>query len=1033
MLKIYKNLSLKNKIVLITLFISLVTTFIGILTNYFYELSNHEETLKNNTLTQAKLISQYCALPLALDYPEEAEKVLEKLNTLKHIRTGILYKPDKSVYAFYQKNPTRLPVFPEQIKTKKILFRDNNLHLLQPVIYKGQYFGDLYLIARLDLSELAFNKLQMSSALLFFMIVLALILSYLLHGLISRPIVALSKFTEKITTSNDYNLRVHTEYNDETGKLYHNFNNMLERIHERDVELFNLLKSFQDSEKKYKELFEANKDGITLFYINPDETISNIIKTNYSAASMLGYTVEEMSEFNVAQLEVIDDRHILIDRINDLKNNQFTRFQTRLIHKNGFEIPVEIDAVVIFYNDRPAVMNIVRDISERSVIDNTYSFLLHTNNLRNELDFFHALARYLARTLSMDFICIDRLSQDHLEAIPLAVYSDGKWEDNIKYTLKDTPCGDVVGKEICVFPKNVSELFPKDEVLQEMNAQSYLGTTLWSSDNRPIGLIAVISRQELKNPHLCESVLKLVAVRAAAELERLESENELRESEEKYRRLSENISDVVWILNTDSMQFTYVSPSVIKLRGYTPEETINQDFDSVIPNDETIPVRELITKRISDYYAGRVPKDNFYTDEIRQTRKDGSTVWTEVVTTIYFNEKSETLEILGVSRDISERKQAERAILESQRLGAIGEMSSAIAHDFNNSLQTIFGNLELALLNPAIPDTVRNYLEIIKTSTSDAATRVQLLQRFGGKKHASSNYFVADLNEIVKDVIVQSRPVWKANMEKLGFSVNIQTEYGTDSKIIGNEGELRAVLYNLVKNCIEAMPSGGDIFIKTFSDYENVYLSIKDSGLGMEDNIRERIFQPFFTTKGFEIGRGLGLSGAYSIIKEHGGIIRVAETRPGYGTTMEIVLPKAGSEEESLNNSVTENTLVLKANLLWVDDDQMIRDLAVNILNALGHAGDVVSSGEEALTMLEKKNYDLVITDIGMPGMSGWELADKIKTIYNGKMKVAVQTGWGDQIDENKRQQHSVGYILTKPFKIAQVKNLINEALQFDR
>jgi PAS domain S-box-containing protein len=162
----------------------------------------------------------------------------------------------------------------------------------------------------------------------------------------------------------------------------------------------------------------------------------------------------------------------------------------------------------------------VTDITEHKRIEDLQLFLVNCGNERSDENFFRSLARYLAQSLEMDYVCIDRLEGDAQAAQTVAVYFDGKFEDNVAYTLKDTPCGDVAGKTICCFPKDVRHLFPRDAVLQEMMAESYAGTTLWGSDGQPIGLIAVIGRKPLVHPKLAESVLRMVALRAAHELER---------------------------------------------------------------------------------------------------------------------------------------------------------------------------------------------------------------------------------------------------------------------------------------------------------------------------------------------------------------------------------------------------------------------------------------------------------------------------------------------------------------------------------
>ncbi len=171
------------------------------------------------------------------------------------------------------------------------------------------------------------------------------------------------------------------------------------------------------------------------------------------------------------------------------------------------------------------------DLVDRRPLEDALTFLVHCGAPGSGQDFFEALAQDLARHLGMDYVCIDRLEDDHLSARTLAVYFDGRFEDNISYTLRDTPCGNVVGEHVCVFPHRVRDLFPNDAVLQQMVAESYLGTTLWDSEGQPIGLIALIARKPLEDPALAVAVLRLVSVRAGGELERRQTEEALRRSE----------------------------------------------------------------------------------------------------------------------------------------------------------------------------------------------------------------------------------------------------------------------------------------------------------------------------------------------------------------------------------------------------------------------------------------------------------------------------------------------------------------------
>lgn len=214
---------------------------------------------------------------------------------------------------------------------------------------------------------------------------------------------------------------------------------------------------------------------------------------------------------------------------NSLKNKTPYEIEHRVLFKDG-RVKWLKEACKTDYSPdgRPLrSVGITQDITEKKQIEETLLFLIKCGYTANYEDFFCSLARYLAETLGMDYVCIDKLEGDCLSARTVAVYFDGRFEDNVEYTLKDTPCGDVVGKAICSFPSDVRNLFPKDTVLQEMVAESYIGSTLYSSQGVPIGLIAIISRKPVNNLKLAELLLELVSVRAAGELERRMAEEEL--------------------------------------------------------------------------------------------------------------------------------------------------------------------------------------------------------------------------------------------------------------------------------------------------------------------------------------------------------------------------------------------------------------------------------------------------------------------------------------------------------------------------
>lgn len=502
--------------------------------------------------------------------------------------------------------------------------------------------------------------------------------------------------------------------------------------------------------------------------------------------------------------------------------------------------------------------------------------------------------------------------------------------------------------------------------------------------------------------------------------ERKKSEKALRESEQRFRLIAQSTNDIFYEWDIESGELEWLG-DIDSALGYKVGEikhTLENWLRLIHPKD-----RPSLEDAVLLHKESTKPIDYIY----RIMYKNGSTrYWNDNGSPIMDQEGKPKKWVGGIS-DITERKEAEEALIQAQRLSAIGELASGVAHDFNNSLQGIFGNIELALLRDISPE-VRGYLETIKKSAVDAASRIQQLQRFSGKGKSQNGYEQLNLNSIVDDAVSQTRPLWKDESEKVGITITIEKNYtGKELRVDANSGELRSVLYNLIKNSVHAMPEGGKLAFETGENEMGVYITVTDTGTGMDEETKTRVLQPFFTTKGFEQGKGLGMSTSYAIVKEHGGEIYVKETVLGKGTSIEIMLPYSKGKENRLEDAVSgyEGS----ARVLWVDDEKVIRNMGKDLLETLKHSADVAASGEEALSLLRNNQYDLMITDVGMPNMSGWQLAERIKGNYP-EMKVAVVTGWGADVSNEEKEKHGVGYVLGKPIDMDQLKHMVGEVLQ---
>ncbi len=510
--------------------------------------------------------------------------------------------------------------------------------------------------------------------------------------------------------------------------------------------------------------------------------------------------------------------------------------------------------------------------------------------------------------------------------------------------------------------------------------------------------------------------------------ERYKAENELKiakehaeKNEERFRILMLNMEAgvIVHAPDTSIIQSNIRASEILGLSQdhLKGKKAVNNDWKVVNPDKSPLPFEEYPVNRIASSKTSI--KDQHLA--LFQPGKD-DIIWITVNGFPVLNNTGEITEIVTIFIDITEQKLFEEAQVKHQRLKAIGEMSSSIAHDFNNSLQEMMGNLEVVKFQKELSESTLERLNNISSIINDAAGRVSALQKFGDTENENKNANLIDFNQLIEDSLRQSRPLWKDNMEKEGLRVNMITHFEEIPKIKTNSGELKSVIYNLIKNSIEAMPKGGNLTIKTSVNAKGVFATFSDTGLGMDEEAKLKVFEPFFTTKGFKLGRGLGMSGAYSIIKKYGGDIIVKSSELGKGTSFEVVFPICNQDEVKVYRH-NEPKEIKPLSILWVDDDLIITKSACMMVKSIGYKCTSVNSGKKALEHFSNNTYDIVFTDIGMPKMNGWELADAIRSKYGNKVKIVAVTGW--IIEEKVKEKHGIDYVLQKPFSLGGLKEVI--------
>ncbi len=515
------------------------------------------------------------------------------------------------------------------------------------------------------------------------------------------------------------------------------------------------------------------------------------------------------------------------------------------------------------------------------------------------------------------------------------------------------------------------------------------------------------------------------AARARAEA----SEQALRESEERFRSVVENASDLITVLTADGV-IEYESPSLERLLGWHPEELIGkQIMDYVHPDDVTV-LSEAIARRLADPVAVNPPV------EFRVRARDGS--WHVLAVTSRVS-RSETgaLTLVATSRDVTERRALEDQLRQAHRLESVGRLAGGVAHDFNNLLTVIGGRAHLLLSRLRRDDPTRRDIELIKKTSARAAELTQQLLAFSRRQVLQPK--VLNLNDVVTGLenILQ---------RLIGEHIELVTALAPGALTIkADPGQLEQVVMNLALNARDAMPTGGRLSIETarvalgpprpvsveaVEAGTYVLLIVSDTGVGMDEGIRSHVFEPFFTTKEVGQGSGLGLATVYGIVKQSGGHI-TAESEPGRGSTFTIYLPEIRHEAVARAPSQSlEDAPRGVETILLVEDEAEVRDLAREILELAGYRVLETTSPEEAerISRDETSPIHLLLTDVVMPRVSGRQLAERLAEARPG-MRVLYMSGYTDEAIVHPGILGEVATFLPKPFTPADLARKVREAL----
>ena len=457
-------------------------------------------------------------------------------------------------------------------------------------------------------------------------------------------------------------------------------------------------------------------------------------------------------------------------------------------------------------------------------------------------------------------------------------------------------------------------------------------------------------------------------------------------------------------------RFKWCNTATLKGLGFERRDFIGRELlDMVYEGD-----RDHVCEKLAAAFGG-APQ----TYEMRYIAHDGRLRYARVDNSPLVVE-GKTTGVLGIARDITEQKEERERAARADKLRALGQLASGVAHDFNNSLAAILGRAQLLRRQVNDPALVRN-LDIIQTAAEDAAATVRRIQTFARKSQVKE-FEVLDVVSLLNDSIEITRTRWEneARLRGLEYKVRLEAEAGHSA--YGSASELREVFVNLIVNAVDAMPRGGKLSITCYRKDKRLQLQFSDNGMGMPDDVRQKIFEPFFSTKGAH-GTGLGLSVSYSIIERHEGTISVV-SQPGSGTTFTIDLP-AAMPGSSFTNASVRPTETARLRILVVDDEAPVRETLAEMLVAMNHQVELVGSGQEAVEMMNEGAFDFVFTDLAMPEMDGWETARYIRKDWPNT-RIILVTGYGPATIPPAGEEDLVNAIIGKPFDFAQVGSTLN-------
>jgi two-component system cell cycle sensor histidine kinase/response regulator CckA len=663
--------------------------------------------------------------------------------------------------------------------------------------------------------------------------------------------------------------------------------------------------------------------------------------------------------------------------------------------------------------------------------------LLRSTSACTGEDFFGALVRSMAEALDTRHAFLGELTADgRVEVRALwtrehaapgdDATAEGAYGEPFSYALAGTPCAEVIATACCDYPRDVQALFPGDDLLVEMGIHAYFGVPVRGAHGVTRGLLVALDDRPRESLPELESILGMFAARAAAELERLDAERELRASEERYRMIVSTCAEGVWTIDAAGST-TYVNPQMSRMLGYAPEEMLGRSVLDFM--DE--PSRRRTLDNIERRRAGIRERHDF---ELRH--RDGHAVQTWMATSPITDAAGAYAGALAMVSDVTDQHALEARVREAERLEGLGLLAGGIAHDFNNLLVGVLGQSELGLRTTTPGEPLHDLLLGVREAAERAADLTRQLLAYAGKSVESP--WPVSLHRTVTEIAGLVRASTPA---RVAISLDLDP---APILVVSTPGALTQVVLNLVTNAVQALGDrGGTVVVstrkivlgaepvvsasgQTLSPGAYVVLAVEDDGRGMDAATCARVFEPFFTTK--RAGTGLGLAAVHGIVRSCGGAIHV-DSAPGRGSTFTVHLPVSTSAQEIAAAPAPAPAAAagLRGRILLADDEASVRQVVQRSLEHLGFEVEAVADGRAAIERFAAAptRYAVVLMDVTMPGLGGVDAALQIHDLAPD-VPVVLMSGFStDSIPANLRHVT----FLPKPFRVDTLAEALTRAL----